>query len=97
MPGGASPYKRTRAHSGKTGIRTLGTQSGATAFETARFVHSRTLPIITTIALVPATRKHRGGDEQYGQSTTRAKAFTCTASPQAPHHVPPEAPVVQRQ
>lgn len=52
-PGGASPYKRTRSHSGKTGIRTLGTQSDATAFETARFVHSRTLPTITTIALVP--------------------------------------------
>lgn len=46
---------------------------GATVFDAARFGRSRTLPTITTIALVPATRKHGGGDEQHGQQTARTK------------------------
>ena len=46
--------------------------NGATAFETAA------LPLChpannTTIALVPATRKHSGGDEHHGAVTTRAQ------------------------
>lgn len=36
---------------------------GATVFDAARFGRSLTLPTITTIALVPATRKHGGGDD----------------------------------
>ena len=36
---------------------------GATVFDAARFGRSRTLPTITTIALVPATRKHGGGND----------------------------------
>lgn len=61
-------------------------------------LHDQRHPVkIPVNKLVPATRKHRGGDERHGQQTARAKAVTYTASPQAPHHAPPEAPVDHRQ
>ena len=60
-------------------------------------LHDQRHPVKTPVnKLVPATRKHRGGDERHGQQTARAKAFTCSASPLETHHFPAEAPVDHR-
>lgn len=60
-------------------------------------LHDQRHPVkIPVNKLVPATSKHRGGDERHGQQTARTKAFTCTASPLETHHFPAEAPVDHR-